>query len=106
MNKANALFLKSEKKFIFKSENIRNQMFLQILVLIIFFSSGFGIIFFFHVKNSAVKESHLKTLVSLKNAISINSEQIKIRNSGMDRYSFLEYNLSDSMVIQPKIVLY
>lgn len=81
-------------------------MFLQILILIIFFSSGIGIIFFFHVKNIAVKESHLKTLASLKHAISINSEQIKFRNSGIDRYSFLEYNLSESMVIQPIIVLH
>lgn len=81
-------------------------MFLQIFILTMFLSVALGIIFFFHLKNISLKEWHLKKLANIESAISLNSDQIKFRNAEMEHYSFLEYNLNESLVIQPKIVLY
>lgn len=83
-----------------------SQMFFQILIIIICLSAGIGIFIYFHLKNSSMNKMHLKKIASLKRNFLLNSEQIRYRNTEIGRYNFLEYNLNDALVIQPKIILH
>ncbi|CAM3279798.1 hypothetical protein AEQU2_00346 [Aequorivita lipolytica] len=53
-----------------------------------------------------MNKMHLKKIASLKRNFLLNSEQIRYRNTEIGRYNFLEYNLNDALVIQPKIILH
>lgn len=70
--------------------------------LIIFGFCGlllFQIVFFFY-KNKHLKTLHTKTMTDLKRNLRFHREQMRFRNSNLDKYHFLRYNLEEVLIFQ------
>jgi hypothetical protein len=80
-------------------------MYLPLIILLIVLAIIFGLIFYFYNKNRAIKNVHSSKIDSLEQAIFLNGNQIKFRNSGLQEYNFLKHNLTEVLVAQPEIIL-
>lgn len=54
-------------------------------------------------KNRKLKQKHERKLLQLKKKYEIHSNQLGLREQHLNRYDFLKYNLSEALVVQPKI---
>ncbi len=78
-------------------------MFLQIAITVILFSSIIGLLVWFFQGKRAITQIHNEKISALEIAISTNSFQINFRNSNLNNYDFLKFNLNESLIIQPEI---
>lgn len=60
---------------------------------------------YFYAAAKTTRSSHLQTLVSLEHEIELHENQISIRQQGLQRYNFLQYNLGESLVVQKEIAV-
>ena len=77
----------------------------QTAVVLSFLSVLLGLVVWFRLKEKLLKQQHQDHISVLENAISTNLGQQNIRNEGLGRYDFMKYNLDESLVIQPEIIL-
>jgi hypothetical protein len=75
----------------------------QLVIMIAVISTSFGIWVYFFLKNKQIHQLHVQRVLDLSEEFAGNKLQILIRKKGLDRYNFLNYNLSESLVIQPEI---
>ncbi|HLW31416.1 MAG TPA: hypothetical protein VKX40_04070 [Aequorivita sp.] len=80
-------------------------MFSQIVILIVLLFSVFGIAIWFYNEKQATGRIHSETISKLESAIHHNHNQISFRNSHLNCYDFLKYNLDEALVRQLEIVI-
>ena len=78
-------------------------MFLQIAITLFFFIAIIGIFVWFFQRKGAISQIHNENVSALETAISTNKFQINIRNSNLNNYDFLKFNLNDALIVQPEI---
>jgi|GEM_PF-597901 len=78
----------------------------QLILIISFFFAIGWLIIFFHSKKKEIIQLHSTKMETLKNEISLNHHQIIYRHSYLERYHFLKYNISEALVVQPKIIVH
>ena len=72
-----------------------------------FFACFLAMIFLmFYMKNRAIKNKHLQEINLIRNAVLIHKKQINNRERGLCNYSFLKYNLVESLKVQSDINLF
>jgi hypothetical protein len=80
-------------------------MFFQIAITLMLLLLFIGLmVWFFNTKN-AMGRLHNQNVSILESAICNNRNQINFRNSKLNRYDFLKYNLEESLVLQPEILI-
>lgn len=78
-------------------------MYLQIAIVFILLLSFIGLaIWFFNAKNTNGR-LHQQNISILESAIFSHRNQINFRNSNLNRYDFLKYNLDEALAVQPEI---
>lgn len=80
-------------------------MSLPLIILLIVLAIVFWLVLYFYNKGKANNDAHSEKIDKLERAIFLNSNQIKFRSSGLQRYSFLKHNLAEVLVTQPEIIL-
>lgn len=80
-------------------------MFSQIVILIVLLFSIIGIAIWFSNEKQAIGRIHSETISKLESAIRHNHSQISFRNSHLNHYDFLKYNLDEALVRQLEIVI-
>ncbi len=78
-------------------------MFSQIVILIVPLLSIIGIGFWFSKEKHTIDHIHRETTAKLESAICLHRRQMDFRNSHLNHYDFLEYNLDEALVRQPEI---
>ena len=62
-----------------------------------------GIVMVFHKKNKHLKKEHRFKTDGLKLDLAMHDTQIQFRQTSLNSYDFLRYNLSEALVVQPRI---
>lgn len=75
----------------------------QLVISMVLMFSITAIFVWFLYKNRVASRYHRQTVFRLKTAIRNNRKQISFRNSTLNLYDFLKYNLDEAMVSQPEI---
>lgn len=78
-------------------------MYLQIAIALILFISLVMLFLWFAKKKKALFLIHNQNIIDLENSISKNGFQINFRNSNLNKYDFLKYNLNEALVAQLEI---
>lgn len=74
---------------------------LYLLLLILLICAVLALVF--HLKNKALKQHAMALQLNLIEETLTHKNQIASRNSNLDKYHFLRYNLNEALVIQPEI---
>lgn len=77
----------------------------QIILLIVFAILSSGIMIWYYKTKNALAAQHFSKTSNLKSAIATHQKQIACRNSNLNNYDFLKYNLNEALVIQADIKL-
>jgi len=77
-----------------------NSLTLYIIILVMI---NYGIIVLFRYKQRQIKKMFVERMVHLKEEISLNKKQIVFRDSALNRYSFITYNLNAILLVQKEI---
>jgi hypothetical protein len=75
----------------------------QLVIIITVISIFIGIWLYFFLKNKQIEQLHVERVLILSEEFTANKVQISIRKKGLNRYDFLNYNLSEALVVQPEI---
>lgn len=78
-------------------------MYLQIAITLILLCSIVGLLAWYFMGKKALLHIHNQKISSLEQAISQNHFQINFRNSNLNNYDFLKFNLNEALVVQPEI---
>jgi hypothetical protein len=62
-----------------------------------------GIFLSFLRKNKKLKGRHLQLIQMLQEEVGLHFSQLETRSKGLDRYHFLEYNLTEALLVQQNI---
>lgn len=65
-----------------------------------------AITLWFFKKNKNLKTKHNLEMTVIKDAIIIHNSQMNNRDSGLNLYNFLKYNLDESLKVQSEINLF
>ena len=72
----------------------------QILLLLLFAVVLVGILLYFFIKHRNLKLKHLYKTDSIRHSILLNKNQMTYRDKGLLEYSFIKYNLDESLRVQ------
>ena len=75
----------------------------QLLIILTIISISIGIWLLFFLKKKQIQQLHAQQVLSLSEAFATNKRQVFTRQKGLDRYNFLNYNLSEALIIQSEI---
>lgn len=75
----------------------------QFVIVLIFVSLLIGIVFWYFNQKKVLDQVHNQNVLSLEKKISKNTFQINFRETNLNKYDFLKYNLSEVMILQLKI---
>ena len=64
-----------------------------------------GCFIWFQKKKGKLNVEHTDRISLIKKAIEINFNQMQIRKESLNKYDFLTYNLSESLIVQNEIAL-
>jgi len=78
-------------------------MYLQIAIALVLLISLIGLVVWFFNVNNSMGRLHKQNISILESAIYNNRNQINFRNSKLNRYDFLKYNLDEALVVQQEI---
>lgn len=78
-------------------------MYLQIAIALVMLLSLIGLVVWFFNVNNSMGRLHKQNISILESAIYNNRNQINFRNSKLNRYDFLKYNLDEALAVQPEI---
>lgn len=77
----------------------------MIFILISFFSCFLLVLSrFYKLKKNNIIKQHGIRVVALKDKIDVIQAQMKVREINLNTYSFQQYNLKDSLVVQEEII--
>ncbi len=79
---------------------------IQIVIAILLLLLIIGIVLWFYKNNKTIEQLHAQTISELERNIFTNRSQINFRNTHLNKYNFLNYNLQEALVIQREIKLY
>jgi len=74
---------------------------LYLLLLVLLICTALAVVF--HLKNKALKQQAMSLQLNLIEETLTHKNQIASRNSNLDKYHFLRYNLNEALAIQPEI---
>ncbi|SRX54588.1 hypothetical protein [Aequorivita sp. CIP111184] len=80
-------------------------MFFQTAIIIIILSLIIGLLVWFFTGKRALVRIHNEEISMLETAISTNRFQINFRNSNLNTYDFLKFNLNEALIVQPETLL-
>lgn len=75
----------------------------QLVIIVTVISISIGIWLYFFLKNKQIEQLHMERVLNLSEEFATNKLQISIRKKSLNRYNFLNYNLSEALVVQPEI---
>lgn len=78
-------------------------MYLQITIALVLLLSVIGLVVWFFNVNNSMGLLHKQNISVLETAIYNNRNQMKFRNSNLNRYDFLKYDLDESLLVQYEI---
>lgn len=78
-------------------------MYLQITITLFLLLSVMALFLLFFKKKNAMFRIHNQNILDLESAICNNRNQINYRNSNLNRYNFLKYNLNEALLVQHEI---
>ena len=58
---------------------------------------------YFYFENKRIRFRHLQKEIGFIEAFDLHSKQIDKRKKGLNTFDFLQYNLSEALIIQPEI---
>ena len=62
-----------------------------------------GVLIYFYAENKKLRLGYLRKETGFIEAFDVHNKQIQLRNKGLNTYDFLNYNLSEALIIQPDI---
>ncbi|MCB0451905.1 MAG: hypothetical protein KDC94_03250 [Aequorivita sp.] len=80
-------------------------MMLQLIFTIVILFSILGILIWAYTENRELGKTHTRNISALENEIAINYGQVNFRKQHLEKYQFMQYNLQEVLVPQPKIKL-
>lgn len=80
-------------------------MTIELIILLTIISIIIYLIWLFNTKKEILNLIHIEKIVTLKNTIDVNKTQVQKRSEFLDKYHFSKYNLSESLLKQPEIIL-
>ncbi len=78
-------------------------MYFQIMIAFTLLLAIPGLFLWFFKKRKSLNLIHNEHVFDLKNTISNHDFQIDFRNTNLDKYDFLQFNLNEVLTVQPKI---
>ncbi len=80
-------------------------MLFQIIIILALVLSTGGLVYWFLNKKRIMDLLHSENISVLERAMTLHRSQIDFRKYNLNNYDFLKYNLQDTLVVQPKILL-
>lgn len=78
-------------------------MSLQVVIVLLFMTILVGLMFWYFTQKNELVNIHNQKILNLEYAIFKNRSQLIFRNTNLNRYDFLKYNLNDALVTQQDI---
>lgn len=78
-------------------------MYLQIAITLFLLLSVMVLFLWFFKRKNTMFRIHNQNILDLEDSISRNRFQINFRNSSLNRYDFLKYNLNEALAVQLEI---
>ena len=75
----------------------------QTVVILLFLAILVGIVVWYFTGKNELVRIHNQNILNLENAIFNNRRQLNFRNTSLNRYDFLKYNLDEALVVQREI---
>ncbi|GHC48358.1 hypothetical protein [Ulvibacter litoralis] len=77
----------------------------QIVIVVFFTLLGIGVMIVFLYRNKNLRMQHNDQLGQLQLAFEMHKKQLSTRQTHLNVYNFLTYNLEEALLVQPKIKL-